>query len=204
MELSSEAQGQPSVGRHGANVLVDILVVEVTSSVAFFFWVVCTSERGSMTLLTIFDWVIRHWDVLLFLSLATVHVGVWLFGVPDNPKRHEDKAVNQTAGEAMHSATSAGITAASILIPASFVIVQIAKQPGSEPVPPAVMMQVFKASLYFVGSLMLGLFVEFVIPMRIVAFNVVYQKLIGIPFGVQLFALVAGVICLVRGLYLIV
>lgn len=115
-----------------------------------------------------------------------------------------DKEANRFTANAITASSVAGITAVSILIPASFVIVQIAKQKDAPQLPPEAMGYVFTAAVYFLGSLSCGLFLIFLVPLHGQVRNTAEQEITGIPFGIQLIALVVGILCLVVGLSYVV
>src|SRR5688572_15125148 len=87
------------------------------------------------------DTIQQNWDLVAFLVLSVFHAIALVAQHREIGKTalnpHADPLANTNAGTALTSASTAGITAVSILIPASFVIVQIAKQPGGVNVAPA-------------------------------------------------------------------
>ncbi len=141
------------------------------------------------------------WDVIVFAVLAIIHIASWLeiktklSGAPMNC--NEQRSLGATT---LGSASTAGITAVSILIPASLLIVQLAAQPGM-PLPFAAVSNVFRASIWFLVSLFFGLIIVFLIPMYAQKHNVARNLSTGIPFGPQLLALLIGMARLVIGLY---
>lgn len=105
----------------------------------------------------------------------------------------------ELAANALNSASVAGITAVSILIPASLLIVQIAFDKTG--VPRESLEDVFRASAWFLVSLIFGIILIFLIPMQCPKNNVARILVTGIPFGPQLIALLIGVIWFVVGIY---
>lgn len=156
----------------------------------------------------------EHWPFIIFIVFSFIHVTSFV------SRKNEMDEKRKTAGETRISANNleankfasnsitassvAGVTAVSILIPASFVIVQIAKQKDAPQLPPEAMSYVFTATVYFLGSLFCGLFLIFLVPLHGQARNLAEQTITGIPFGIQLIALVVGICCLVVGLSYVV
>jgi hypothetical protein len=145
--------------------------------------------------------VIFHWlDVIIFLLLLAVHIGGWLERRKDFAEHPLDGLEDRVlAATALNSASVAGVTAVSILIPASLLIVQIAFDKTG--FPRQALEDVFRASVWFLVSLVFGLVLIFLIPMQCPKHNVTRILLTGIPFGPQLIALLIGVIWFVIGIY---
>jgi hypothetical protein len=146
-------------------------------------------------------------DVVFFILLGAIHIGAWIAESRKLAESPLDEADARTLGATtLTSASTAGITAVSILIPASFVIVQLASKTGgtATSIPHAASYNVFVASVWFLFSLFCGLFfVISQIPMRALKHNVARDLRIGIPFGGQLLALFFGMVRLLFGLYYI-
>jgi hypothetical protein len=161
------------------------------------------------------DW----WDVLLFIAFTTFHVWVWLSIRKALPKpknfqkilpgdletrnseiqeRGLDLQERQFAATIVASSSTTSITAVSILIPASLIIVQLGF--GSKSFPHDALNNVFRASLWFLFSLLLGLYVIFNVAMRSQSRNVAQYFPVGVVFAPQLFALAVGVLRLVIGI----
>ena len=146
------------------------------------------------------NYLYQWWDVIVFLLLGLVHIGGWLeirSKLRVTPLNSRDE--REFAASALNNASVAGVTAVSILIPASLIIIQLgAEKTGF---PNRALEEVFRASLWFLLSLAFGLFLLFLIPMRSQKHNVARDLLMGIPFGPQLAALLIGMIWLVAGIY---
>lgn len=140
------------------------------------------------------------WDIIAFLVLGTFHVAGWLSirtrlqANPDNT--YEARNLGATT---LSSANTAGLTAVSILIPASLLFIQLSSD--KSPLPPIAIMNVFRASCWFIASLFSGLILAFLIPMRAHKYNVSRILHTGIPFGFQLVTLLIGMGRLLSGLY---
>ncbi|TVU91024.1 hypothetical protein [Vreelandella titanicae] len=146
------------------------------------------------------SYLYQWWDIIVFLLFAVFHVGGWLeirSKLITDPLNCRDE--REFAASALNNASVAGVTAVSILIPASLLMIQLgAERTGF---PSRALEDVFRASLWFLLSLAFGLFLLFLIPMRSQKYNVVRDLLTGIPFGPQLAALLIGMIWLVAGIY---
>lgn len=141
-------------------------------------------------------------DVIPFILLWAIHIATW---TADSKKLEEcplnDHDSRNLGATTLGSASTAGITAVSILIPASFVIVQLSSRTGTS-FPPTALYNVFVASCWFLVSLFCGLFfVIFRIPMKALKYNVARDIQIGIAFGGQLLALFFGMLRLLLSLY---
>ncbi|MCL7944757.1 hypothetical protein [Marinobacter sp. ATCH36] len=146
------------------------------------------------------NYLYQWWDIIVFLLFAVFHIGGWLeirSSLRSSPLDCLEQ--RQFAASALNNASVAGVTAVSILIPASVIMIQLgAEKTGF---PNRALEEVFRASLWFLLSLAFGLFLLFLIPMRSQKYNVVRDMLTGIPFGPQLAALLIGMIWLVSGIY---
>jgi hypothetical protein len=143
--------------------------------------------------------IAKWWDVTLFVVLLAIHIAAWIQvkaqGLADQPGQDDD--ARRSAAQLMTTSSAVGITAVSILVPASMLIVA-----GSAPFPQGVVLQLFRAGLWFLGSLILGLWVVFIVPLRSTRVDVRTSLQIAIPFGPQVFALMIGMGRLIWGLYL--
>jgi hypothetical protein len=143
--------------------------------------------------------IAKWWDVVLFAVLLVIHVAAWTQvkaqGQANQPGRDDD--ARRSAAQLMTSSSAVGITAVSILVPASMLIVA-----GNTQFPSDVILQLFRAGLWFLGSLIMGLWVVFIVPLRSMRLDVRTSLEIAIPFGPQVFALMIGMGRLIWGLYL--
>ncbi len=144
--------------------------------------------------------LIEWWDAVLFIILAGIHIGSWIelkLSGKLKPKVQDEE--RRSGAQMMTASSAAGITAVSILIPASMLIVQLSSNSTSFPL--GVVPQVFRGALWFLLSLLLGLIVIFLVPLRSHRTDVRKSLEIGIPFGLQLLCLFLGMARLVTSLY---
>lgn len=141
----------------------------------------------------------NNFDIIVFILLSIVHIGSWVEVKPGLSKDKPDFNERSLSATTLGASTTAGITAVSILIPASLLIVQIGLGDHS-PLPPAAIDHVVRASEWFVASLSFGLLIIFLVPMKANLFNVARYFQIGILVGPQLITLWIGMIRLVQGL----
>jgi len=154
----------------------------------------------------------NNWDVLIFLFFSVLHIVTWL-GIRGELRlqsqqdaarpAHETLPDRELGATTLSSSSSAGITAVSILIPASLLVIQFGLDPG-QTLPATVVLNVTRSALWFLLSLFFGLFVLWLVPMRAHKFNVARLFELGIPFGIQLIALLVGMIRLTIGLLLMI
>ena len=144
--------------------------------------------------------LVELWDVVVFVILATIHIGSWAeLKRSGRLNRRVQDEERRSGAQMMTASSAAGITAVSILVPASMIIVQLSSNSAS--FPSGVMSQVFRGALWFLLSLLLGLIVIFLVPLRSHHRDVRRSLEIGIPFGLQLLCLFLGMARLVTGLY---
>ena len=140
------------------------------------------------------------WDVIVFGVVDLIHVASWLEArkrLTKDPKN--SLAEREFAASSLNSASVAGVTAVSILIPASLLIVQVGYE--KHDFPHSALEDVFRASIWFLVSLALGLVLLFLVPMRSQKYNAARDHYIGILFGPQLAALLTGMIWFVAGIH---
>lgn len=140
----------------------------------------------------------NHWPVIACLLLAVIHIAANLEARAATPET--DPKVNEFAADLMSKASAAGITAVSLLLSATFVIVQISNQPTRQFSVP-IKISVFGAAISLLVSMMFGLFLMWVIPTFKTSKNVNQQFVTILPFGFQLITLLTGVLYLVSGFY---
>jgi hypothetical protein len=146
--------------------------------------------------------LLDNFDFVLLVILLTIHVLANIASI----KAAKDNASctppddKKFVASSMAEASTAGITAVSVLISAAFVIVQIANQTEVKELPPQTKSSVFRAAIYFFLSMFMGLFLKYVIPMRARA-NVAIVYAVVLPFGFQLIFLVVGILNLVIGFF---
>lgn len=157
------------------------------------------------------DFLGTWWDVILYVVFFIIQIVSWIEIRPKLSPPGKTPAENlqdlpnrQFGATLMTGASTAGITAVSILIPASVLILQLGLNSSSKPLPQEALNDVFRAVIWFTLSLLLGLYIIFVAAMRGQRFNVARDFRIGIFYGPQLFAIVMGVVRLVFGIFIIV
>jgi hypothetical protein len=144
--------------------------------------------------------LVEWWDMSAFIILAAIHIGSWVeLKRSGKLKRKVQDEERRSGAQMMTASSAAGVTAVSILVPASMLIVQLSSNSTSFPV--GVLSQVFRGALWFLLSLLLGLIVIFLVPLRSHRTDVRKSLETGIPFGLQLLCLFLGMARLVTGLY---
>ena len=148
-------------------------------------------------------WFWTHVDFVAFVLFATIHIianvkqikRIQSIAGPPSPD------ANTFIANSMGEASTGGITAVSVLISATFVIVQIANQAEGKELTPQTKSYVFRAAMYFLFSIVMGLFLKFIIPLRGRTKNVAAEYNVILPFGFQIISFVVGVGSLVKGFY---
>jgi hypothetical protein len=148
-------------------------------------------------------WFPHYLDVIGWLLFILIHVLANTANIKNLRKVVGPPVpdANVFIANSMGEASTGGITAVSVLISAAFVIVQIANQVGAKELSPQTKTYVFRAALYFLFSLVMGLLLKFIIPMRGRTRNVAAEYAVILPFGIQLISFVFGVVSLVIGFY---
>ena len=147
------------------------------------------------------QWLCSYFDIILFFFFSTIHVLANIAAIKASQSIAGPPApdANVFVAGSMGEASTAGITAVSVLISASFVIVQIANQVGAKELPSHTKTYIFRAAIYFLFSMSMGLLLKYVIPMRGRTRNVATVYWVILPFGFQLISFVVGVLSLVIG-----
>jgi hypothetical protein len=167
--------------------------------------------------------VFLRWDFLLFLILASFHLAanidvISLGGdkIPPAIKDEEDQDFSKRkyrldffnyAATALKDTSSSYILAVSILIPASFVIVQVSRPtPGAQvSANVATALQfVFRGVVWFLFSLFCGIVSLYLVSMQGRHRDLTRWLPLAAFLGFQFYSLSIGVICLVTGLYYVV
>ena len=149
------------------------------------------------------DWLKEWWDALVFGILMLVHVGGWAeLKISGKLDLESERSIEKRrfAAESLSASGSSGITAVSILLPASLIILQLFTN-STNPVTDIALESMFRATIWFLISLSIGLLLMFFIPMRSQVYNVARDFRTGILFGPQLIALLVGVVWLVVSLH---
>jgi hypothetical protein len=143
----------------------------------------------------------KWWDLVLFVIFASVHIAAWVqlqvTGKLNQARQDDDS--RRSGAQLIITASAAGITAVSILVPASMLIVQLWSNNPSFPL--EVIERVFRGAIWFLVSLVSGLVVVFLAPLKSLTRDIRNWIGIGIPFGLQLLSLVVGMVCLIVGLW---
>ena len=148
------------------------------------------------------EFLSNWWDVLIFILLSILYIAAnveMARGLKsDQSLQHLDQ--KQLGATILTSASSAGITAVSILIPASLLIVQMGFV-SAKPLPFGVLDNVFRASIWFLTSLVMGLYLMWINGLQSQFRNVATNLQIVTAFGIQLIALFIGVVRLIIGIH---
>ena len=128
-----------------------------------------------------------------------IHVSAW-WSFKDKPARERRVAYRDFGARALSSASTAGITAVAILIPASMLIIQLSLVTDAT-LPPESQDNVFRGAVWFLVSLSIGLTLVWLVPMRAQSLDVARDFMSGLLFGPQLIALAVGMGRLVAGLW---
>ena len=109
--------------------------------------------------------ICNWWDVMLFLVFSIIHIGSWTEAKKTlDADPLDDQGQRELGATSMANASVAGITAVSILISASLLIVQIAFEHSSA-FPHQALEYIFRGSAWFLLSLLFGLYLIYRIPM---------------------------------------
>jgi hypothetical protein len=136
-------------------------------------------------------WV-RWGDAVLITLLVSIHLLAW-HGV-----RRASSNDPYAGANALIGASAGGITAVSILMPVTFLLIEndgLASFGLS-----AAAAHLERAAIWFIASLIAGLFTLFVAPMRAAGGDAIYSPQVGIPFGIQVLLLFAGILRFSLGL----
>jgi hypothetical protein len=142
----------------------------------------------------------KWWDLVGFLVLGSIHILSWVqlqVAGKLNQATQDDEA-RRSGAQMIVTSSAAGITAVSILVPASMLIVQLWSNSASLPI--EVVARVVRGATWFLGSLFLGLFIVFLALLKSQTRDIRNWIGIGIPFGLQLLTLLFGMIWLILGL----
>lgn len=139
-----------------------------------------------------------YWDILFFSALTLIHIYGWI-SMREHLKAdpQDNLEQRQFSANTLNNACVSGVTAVSILIPATMIVLQLAIDQEFKTTT-----FLFRASIWFLASLSFGIFVLFAIPMRSQKYNVARILIIGIPFGIQLLSLLIGLIWFVSSIYI--
>jgi hypothetical protein len=142
---------------------------------------------------------VRNWDLVVFVILVGIHIAAWSeFRTPAPiPDALEWRQFGATT---MGGTATAGLTAVSILIPASLLVIQLARGPAGSPLPTSALSEIFRGTTWLLGSMVLGLFVIYLLPMRSQSYDVSRDPVIGLLYFPQLLALFLGILRIALGL----
>ena len=152
------------------------------------------------------DFISNWWDAIVFGILTLIHIAAnvesWQTIKSNTTLQNELKTVEQKnlGATILNSSSAAGISAVSILIPASLLIVQIGLG-SSKLMPPGVLDNVFRASIWFLISLGAGLIFLWISGAQSQFRNAATNLLLMIFFGPQLIALGVGAGRLIIGIH---
>ena len=136
-------------------------------------------------------------DLALLVGFGVIHIATWL--------KTQTKAIDpgNKAGEGLRAAASGGLTVVGILLPASFLVVQLVSTKTNRPIPNAAVAALTLAFVWLLCSLVCGAYVLFVAVTKAYDTSPLSRRDIGIAFGLQLILLVIGVIQVVWGFWLV-
>lgn len=137
-------------------------------------------------------------DIVVFVVLTLIHVAAW-WGYR-KPTTVSDVSEREFAASTMSGTATAGITAVSILIPASLLVVQLGRGETGSSLPVSALNDVFRGTGWLLFSLAIGLLLIYLLPMRSQKYDVGKDAWIGMLFGPQLLALLIGIVHIVQGL----
>lgn len=142
--------------------------------------------------------IVNDWlAVVVFAVLTLIHIIAW-WEFNYSAAKESDLGVRDFGSRTLSGTCTLGVTAVSILIPASMIIVQLGSRSGSSLSPDA-LDSVFRATIWFMVSLTFGLLVAWLIPMYCRSLDVARWRGTGFFYGPQLFALGAGMARLAQG-----
>jgi hypothetical protein len=138
------------------------------------------------------------WDVVLVLVLLMIHGLAW---DPHRSAIHPVPPVEERGlgASTMGQTATAGITAVSILIPASLLVLQFSRD-GTGALPTVAGKNAFRGILWLTLSLIAGVVVLWLIPIRAAVVDVSRVYEVGILFSAQPVVLLVGVLRIVLGL----
>lgn len=134
-----------------------------------------------------FVWI----DLVGVGALALIHLMAWHEASSEGTEVGENAEHRAGAAASFRSTSTGGITAVGILLPLSLVPIQLAQTRPSGP-PAGAVFDIFVADLWLGASLLLGLWVLWLVAMRAHATNVLSSRSIGVAYGWQLFTFAAG------------
>lgn len=133
-------------------------------------------------------------SLLAFAGLVVIHVSTW------HVEQARSSSEKRFSLQLLNTSSIGGIAAVSILIPASFLIIQMSVDPCNLDSQNTEFIRI--AVNWFLASLLFGIFFIFLIPMKIVS-DPLEKKDLGFCFGAQLICLGIGMGNLVIGTYYI-
>jgi hypothetical protein len=143
--------------------------------------------------------VLRFWDVLLYVGLFAVWIYVWATHGKRKPRSSDqppppipDVQERSLSANVIGSFVTSGLTATSILIPASFVIIQLGL--GNTKVPTDSLGQVALSFYWFVFSIAVGIFNAARFPTMVGRFDLSKDRYSIVLGFMQLLAILLGVI----------
>ena len=130
-------------------------------------------------------------DVAVFLIFGIIHSLSWPSTEPAS--QNTDEARSRTAGT-LTGAITGGLTAVGIMLPLSLVAIQVVYTSKPTGQAGTVGLNLLVADMWLALSLIMALFALWVIGPKATTRNVLYTRLVGVPFGLQLISLVLGVV----------
>lgn len=147
-----------------------------------------------------FSWPSQYWsdwvwiETLVFIVLGILHGYIW---VANGRGYSETDTARSAAATSLGSTVTGGITAVGILIPVTLAAAAIG-HPG-----PTGLSDVFFADAWFTLSLVFGLYALFSVGVRGPTQNILNRPDVGIAYGLQLIAMLVGMIRLLIGIAIV-
>jgi hypothetical protein len=143
--------------------------------------------------------VLHFWDVLLYIGLFAIWAFVWATHGKRKPRSNDqpppsipDVQERSLSANVIGSFVTSGLTATSILIPASFVIIQLGL--GNTKVPAESLGQVAFSFYWFVFSIAVGIFNTARFPTMVGRTDLAKDRFSNVLGFMQLLAILLGVI----------
>jgi hypothetical protein len=142
-------------------------------------------------------------DLAFFFIFGALHALSWPYKQLDD-NVHADLEARNRAASTLSTATTSGLTAVGILLPLSLVAIQVIDVSRPPRQAGTVGLNLFVADMWLSISLLMGLVVMWHIGAKGTTRNILYSRWAGIPFGLQLFSLVLGVVRILVSVFVLV
>jgi hypothetical protein len=140
-----------------------------------------------------------NWDVIVLVIGTGLHIAAWSevrapVPIPDDFQRR------QFGADTMGATATAGLTAVSILIPASLLVIALSRGQAGSRLSSSALSEIFRGTTWLLISLVLGLLLIYLLPMRAQQYDVSKDPWIGLLYFPQLLALFLGILRIALGL----